>query len=233
MVLQEGKITLKELYTKTMVESIKNSGMWLKEAKMLSKKGSKAHSQALLIFSIEELGKAILCWYAIVGLIPFNHPVIDYRAGKGMKLKGVFRNHPLKFSTAMGLEFGLRYPDSFPEADGKIEDPFTKAPAPLIEVLGKIGSFGAWARTRWMYVDIDVEDEQPKVHSPLENDPIGVEEGIRDFERTLNQFKKLVRIRPLPHDLVDWIHFAREELKEEDEDFPDNPEWSDIESESN
>lgn len=54
------KPNLKQLYTRTMIESIKNSGMWLKEAKLLQEKGSASHSQALLIFSVEELGKAIL-----------------------------------------------------------------------------------------------------------------------------------------------------------------------------
>lgn len=217
---------LKRLYTQTMIESIKNSGMWLKESKLLEKKGSKGHSQALLIFSVEELGKAILCWYANIGLIPFNHPVVDYRANKKDKLKGIFRSHPLKFATTMGLELGMRSPDSISDGeDPEIEDPFTNAPAPLEKVLGKIGSFGAWARTRWMYVDIDVENDEPRVHSPLMDDPDEIRQGIQDLEHTLNQFKKLVRIRPLPQRLADWIQTAREIMIEKDNDFPDTPEW--------
>ena len=35
------------MYTKVMVESIKNSGMWLVEAKIIAKKGSKGHAQSL------------------------------------------------------------------------------------------------------------------------------------------------------------------------------------------
>ena len=41
----------KKLYTEAMVESVRNSGMWLKEAKMIAKKASKGHAQALTIFA--------------------------------------------------------------------------------------------------------------------------------------------------------------------------------------
>lgn len=223
----ENKMDMKKLYTQTMVESIKNSGMWLKEAKILAKKGSKSHSQALLIFSVEELGKAINCWYAVCGLIPYNHPVVDYRAKRKDKLKGIFRNHPLKFATTMGLEMGLRSPELFPDdvANPEIEDPFTDAPAPFVEVLGKIGSFGSWARTRWMYVDIDVDNSQPKVHSPLLDEPADIHAAIEDFELTIRQFKKIARTKKLPTEFVAWIQSAREALIEKDKDFPDNPEW--------
>ncbi len=210
-----------------MTESIKNSGMWLKEAKIIEKKGSKGHSQALLIFSVEELGKAILCWYTIIGMIPFNHPIVDFRAKKKGKMKGIFRNHPLKFSTTMSLEMGLRSPELFLKdaINPEIEDPFTNAPAPLDEVLGRIGSFGSWARTRWMYVDIDVDDGEPKVHSPLMIDPESIKKGIEGLELTLKQFKKIVRTRPLPQEFVDWIQSARKVLGETDKDYPKNPEW--------
>ena len=72
-------MNLKEAYTQAMVESIKNSGMWLKEAKLVAKKGSKGHAQALTIFAGEELGKALMCWMTINGtrVFPWNSVLSD------------------------------------------------------------------------------------------------------------------------------------------------------------
>jgi len=218
---------LKKLYEETMIESIKNSGMWLKEAKILEKSGSKGHSQALLIFAVEELGKAILCWYTSIGLIPFNHPLVDYRAKTKDKYRGIFRNHPLKFATTLVLELELWSPGSLPAdvTNTEIMDPFTKTPAPIAEVIGRVGSIVAWARTRMMYVDIDVDDGEPKVHSPLMVEPESVKENIEYFERTLNQFKKIVRARPLSQEIVDWIQTAGRAMVKKQKDYPEDPEW--------
>ncbi|MFW9804319.1 MAG: AbiV family abortive infection protein, partial [Candidatus Thorarchaeota archaeon] len=77
-------MNLKQAYTKAMVESIKNSGMWLKEAKIIAKEGSEGHAQVLTIFAGEELGKALLCWMVINGAFPYNHWEIDFRNKKSM-----------------------------------------------------------------------------------------------------------------------------------------------------
>lgn len=81
-------MNLKEAYTHAMVESIKNSGMWLKQARLVMKKGSKGHAQALTIFAGEELGKALMCWMTISGVFPFNHWEVDSR-----HKKSVFHRH--------------------------------------------------------------------------------------------------------------------------------------------
>lgn len=52
--------------------------MWLKEDKIIAKKESKGHAQALLIIAGEELGKAAHCWLVRIGVFPINHPDVDY-----------------------------------------------------------------------------------------------------------------------------------------------------------
>ena len=138
----------KESYTKAMVESIKNAGMWLKEAKLLAKKGFKGHAQALMIFAGEELSKAAYCWFTIIGIFPYNHPEVDFRSKKS-----VFRSHSLKNATAVGLMMGFLTPNSFPddEFNPAMIDPFTNTPATMREILGKMGAFATWARSSWMY----------------------------------------------------------------------------------
>ena len=57
----------KEAYHEAMLESIKNSEMWLKEARIIAKNGSKGHAQALSIFASEELGKAVDSVFVTLG----------------------------------------------------------------------------------------------------------------------------------------------------------------------
>ncbi|MBD3407597.1 MAG: AbiV family abortive infection protein [Candidatus Lokiarchaeota archaeon] len=215
-------ISKKELYTAAMVESIKNAGMWLKEAKILARKGSSNHAQALLIFSGEELGKAAYCWFVRIGLIPVNHPEVDYLKGKK---PNIFRSHPLKNATVLGLIWGIHFPELFPgdEINPEIIDPFTDAPALLRDVLSKLGEFTTKARTSWMYVDVIPEGEHFRVHSPLQDTPTGILDGCKMMEHTLNTFKRIVRQSPLSSDFVEWIDSMREYLREHDKNFPSAP----------
>lgn len=218
---------LKRLYKQTMIESIKNSGMWLKEAKILEKNGSKGHSQALLIFAVEELGKAVLCWYTVIGLIPYNHPLVDYRAKMKQKKKGIFGNHPLKFATTLVLELELWSPGKLPAdvTNAEIMGPFTDTMATVAEVIGRVGSIVARSRTRMMYVDIDVDDGEPKVHSPMMIDSESIKKDLEFFERTLKQFKKIVRTRLLSQEIVDWIQTTGKAMVKKQKDYPEDPEW--------
>ena len=215
----------KNMYTSAMVESIRNSGMWLKEAKILSRRGSKGHAQALLIFAGEELGKAVYCWFVRIGLIPINHPDVDYIQ---KDRDGIFRSHALKSATTLGLMLGLQTADSTPddELNSRVIDPLTNAPSNLQEVLGKMGKFAEWARLRWMYVDI-VKDEgkDEKVISPLNIEPESIKGGLKDLERILRIIKEIVRLEALPDEFLEWIESTRGFLKVNDERFPDNPEW--------
>ena len=213
------------LYTKAMAESIRNSGMWLKEAKIIAKKGSKGHAQALLIFAGEELGKAVHCWFVRIGLLPTNHPDVDYVK---KDRDGIFRSHPLKNATAIGFLMGIEYPEAIPddELNPDIVDPSTNAPSNLKEVLAKMGAFATWARMRWMYVDVVDEKGEHEIISPLDRDPEEIEAGIKGMERTLNAFKKIARVDPLPEEILEWIESTREFLRKKDDRFPENPIWA-------
>ena len=210
------------LYTKVMVESIRNSGMWLKEAKIIAKKGSKGHAQALYIFAGEELGKAVYCWLVRIGLFPMNHPDVDYVE---KDRDGIFRSHPLKNAMAIGVLMSIEYPGAIPddEPNPDMIDPFTNAPSKVKDVLGKMGAFAALARMRWMYVDIVDEKDEYEVISPLDKNPEDIDASIKEMEQTLNAFKKIVRLNPLPADILEWIDSTREFLKNNDERFPENP----------
>lgn len=213
------------LYTKTMVKSIRNSGMWLKEAKILAKKGSKGHAQALLIFAGEELGKAVHCWFVRLRVFPVNHPDVDYTK---KNRDGIFKSHSVKSATAMGLILGIEYPDAVQgdEPDSEMIDPFTNAPNSVREILAKMGAFASWARMRWMYVDIVEEKGVYKVISPLDRDSSEINSAIKGMERALNTFKSLAKLDPLPEDLLEWLESLRKFLKVNDERFPDDPLWA-------
>jgi AbiV family abortive infection protein len=208
-----------------MAESIRNSGMWLKEAKIIAKKGSKGHAQALLIFAGEELGKAVHCWFVRIGLFPANHPDVDYVK---KDRDGIFRSHPLKNASAIGFLMGIEYPEANPNDDLNPDtvDPFTNAPSNVKEVLAKMGAFAAWARMRWMYVDIVDETGEYEVISPLDRNPEDIDSGLKGMERTLNAFKRIVRVDPLPEEILEWIESTREFLKVNDKRFPETPVWS-------
>ena len=213
------------IYTKVMAESIRNSGMWLKEAKILTEKGSKEHARALLIFSGEELGKAAYCWFVRIRLIPMNHPDVDYIK---KNRDGIFKSHSLKNVTALGLILSIEYPDAVPddELNPDMTDPYTNTPSTMREVLAKMGAHATWARMRWMYVDIVEEQGEYVVITPLKEDTKDIVDGIEGMERTLNAFKKIVRVNPLPDDMLEWIESTREFLKNNDERFPDEPAWA-------
>lgn len=214
----------KEIFTEAMVKSIKNSGMWLKEAKIIAKKGSKGHSQALLIFAGEELGKAAHCWLVRLGVFPVNHPDVDYIK---KDRDGIFRSHPLKSATAMGIILGIENPELFPddEPNPDMINPFTNAPSNLREVLGYMGAIAAWTRMRWMYVDIVEEKGEYEVISPLDQEPGELLSGIEGMERALIAIKKLLRLNPLTDDILEWIDTTQEFLKINDKRFPENPIW--------
>jgi AbiV family abortive infection protein len=220
-----SKMSRIQIYTKAIVESIRNSGMWLNEAKIMAKKGSRGHAQALLIFAGEELGKAAHCWFVRIGIFPMNHPDVDYVKKDH---EGIFRSHSLKSATAMGLIMGAEYPEAIPddEPNSTMVDPFTNAPSNVRKVLAKMGAFAAWARVRWMYVDIVDENGEYEVISPLDRNPKEIDAATEGMGRTLNAFKKLVRLDPLPEDMIEWIDSTLEFLKKNDERFPKNPVWA-------
>ncbi len=214
-----------QLYTKAMVESIRNSGMWLKEAKIIAKQGLEGHAQVLLIFAGEELGEAAHCWFVRLGVFPTNHPDVDYIKKDG---DGIFKSHPLKSATAMGLILGIEYPDTVQgdEPDSEMIDPFTNASSNVREALAKMGAYASWTRMRWMYVDIVDEKGVYVVISPLDRNPREINNAINGMERTLSIFKKLTKLDPLPKDLLDWLESTREFLKINDERFPEEPVWA-------
>ena len=220
-----SKMSRIQIYTRAMVESIRNSGMWLNEAKIIAKKGSRGHAQALLIFAGEELGQAAHCWLVRIGVFPMNHPDVDYVKKDH---EGIFHSHSLKSATAMGFFMGVEYPEAIPddEPNSTMVDPFTNAPSNVRKVLAKMGAFAAWARMRWMYVDIVDENGEYEVISPLDRNSKEIDAATEGMGRTLNAFKKLVRLDPLPDDMVEWIDSTLEFLKKNDERFPKNPVWA-------
>ena len=210
-----------EVYRKAMVESIKNSGMWLKEAKIVAKKASKGHAQALTIFAGEELGKAVICWLATNGVFPYNHPEVDFQ-----NKRSVFRQHPLKNATAIGFSLGLLASDEAPEeVDTFVEDYWTGEPIEFRYLLLKMGAFTTWARSTWMYVDINqIEKGQFEVSSPLEKEPYSVEGAIEDLTHTLKVFKKIVRVsEKRPKEFEEIYIELKTELMQKDNTFPKRP----------
>ena len=123
-----------ELYRKAMIESIKNSEMWLKEARIIAKKGSKGHAQALTIFASEELGKAVMCWFVVKGVFPLNYWEIDFRSPRSM-----FHKHSLKIATdfALGQVLDDEVPDDMQE---EVPDSWTGKPIEFRKLLAKIGA---------------------------------------------------------------------------------------------
>ena len=193
-----------------MVESIKNSGMWLKEAKLVAKKGSKGHAQALTIFAGEEVGKALMCWMTINGVFPFNHWEVDFR-----HKKSVFHRHDLKNATVIGFSFALLTPEDIPEE-----------PDGVRELFAKLGAFATWARSTWMYVDIKKKNDQLEVSSPLAMLPYSVEGALKDMEYLLKTFKGFVRASKKHPDIFEGIFLElRETLEEKDDKFPKKPQW--------
>lgn len=211
----------KEAYTKAMVESIRNSGMWLKEARLLSRKGSKGHAQALVIFSGEELGKAMMCWMTINAVFPYNHWEVDFR-----NRIGVFRSHRLKNATALGFTLALMTQDNDSTEDDSCVDPWTGDQVGLRELLAKMGAFATWARSRWMYVDIEEKNASLQVVSPLNAVPCSVDDAIREREYCLKTFKQIVRRSKTNPALFGNLFIElRDTLMAKDDRFPENPEW--------
>ncbi len=214
----------REAYQKAMIESIKNSGMWLKEAKIVAKKGSESHAQALVILSGEELGKAIMCWMTINGVFPYNHWEVDFK-----NKKSIFRRHELKSATVMGFSWGMiSSVDDAEESDEMVTDIWTGEPIELRNLLNKMGAFASWARTTWMYVDIEQEEKgKLKVSSPLEIEPYSVDGAIADMTHSLQTFKKLIRsAKEYSDEFAEIFDELRAELEEKDEKFPKHPQWN-------
>jgi AbiV family abortive infection protein len=213
----------KEAYKKAMVESIKNSGMWLKEAKTIAKKGSESHAQALVILSGEELGKAIMCWLTINGVFPYNHWEVDFK-----NKDSIFRKHDLKNATVIGFSSALISPEDIPEdSEEMVTDTWTGEPIEFRKYLGKLGAFAAKVREAWMYVDIEQEEKGVlKVSSPLERKPTSVFGAITDMTHSLQSFKNFVRAAKEHHrEFSEIFKELRLELEEKDEKFPEHPQW--------
>ena len=212
----------KEAYQKAMDESLANSEMWLKEAKLISKKGCKGHSQALLIFAIEELGKALMCWLTVKGVYPFNHREIDFRSKKSF-----LQNHDMKSATAIGLSLilsGLEV--DTPEQT--IIDSNSGEPIKITTLLTGLGTQVTLARFSWMYVDITQKTKgQIEVQSPLEKEPISLKDGIEDHSNSIESFKKFLKMdKEHPENLEATFSNLKDMLKEIDKEYPKNPQWS-------
>ena len=108
------------------------------------------------------------------------------------------------------------------ELNPDMVDHFTNAPSSVKEVLAKMGAFAAWARMRWMYVDIVEEKGEYEVISPLDQEPEELLSGMEGMERALIAVKKLLRLNPLSDDILEWIDTTREFLRINDKRFPEN-----------
>lgn len=205
-----------------MTASLRNAEMWLKEAKLLAKKGSKGHAQALIIFAGEELGKALMCWMTINGVFPYNHWEVDFKNGKS-----VFRKHELKNATFMGFSLARISPEVIPDNyDQLVIDPWSGESIGVREYLAKLGAFATWARSSWMYVDIKKECSQLEVYSPLAMSPYSVEGALKDMEYSLKTFKRFVRAsKEHPEAFRELFKEMRQTLEEKDDKFPKTPQW--------
>lgn len=218
-------INLKRIYTKAMIQSIRNSGMWLKEAKILAKKAAKGHARALLIFAGEELGKASYCWMAINGVFPYNHPEVDFRA---RTRDNVFRSHALKNASAFGIMMGMLDfgEEQQEDLNPMVKDPVTGEMLELRVLLAKVGHFAAWARTRWMYVDITRNTKNKIiVSSPLTTPVKDLKSGLEQLEWAIRNFKKVVKAMPYDENMRSFFSELRIYLEENDPNYPANPEW--------
>lgn len=199
----------RKVYYAAYQESLRNAEAWLADANALYERGSRGHARALFLFAGEEVGKSHFCWLAVKGVIPFNHPLVDYR-----KRTSVFGSHALKSESSVLLVKYL----SEREAKQRGEDVklvhVIEEESPVKYIVGKKLTED---RSYWMYVDIIETEEGPRVTSPLTSDkPIDMDMMSRSIQRSIDYLKAT--------DNDDHVEYLKQH-RHLDPDFPENPEW--------
>ncbi|MFW9886765.1 MAG: AbiV family abortive infection protein [Candidatus Thorarchaeota archaeon] len=206
----------REAYQRCMTASLENAEMWLNEAKLLVKHGSRSHAHVLTLFAVEEIGKAMLCWWTINGVYPFNHPLIDFVKRK----KSIFRSHSLKGGLATSFAFGLSR--LFGKAPEKtiVKHPETGKDVELRSLVHETGRLFEKSRSFLMYVDIKKTCDGINVVNPLDEDPpveIAIEDALISLATVRAYIKNTSRF-------VDKFKKLRKDIATRD-GYPNEPEW--------
>lgn len=77
---------------------MRNANRWIEDAKLLIQNSSYGHASATLRFAIEEIARAIVCWYVSQRIFP----------AKGKAISDIFRSHAVKSQVVLGMLSGIR-----------------------------------------------------------------------------------------------------------------------------
>lgn len=102
------------LFTQGAELSLRNAEQWIKDAKLLIEHSSFGHASALLRFAIEEVGKAIVCWFVSKRFLP----------PKSETAKNIFKFHSVKNQITLQMLFSilLSTPSVWPKEIPKPKD---------------------------------------------------------------------------------------------------------------
>jgi AbiV family abortive infection protein len=177
--------------------------MWLKEARLIAKHRSRCHAQALTIFAYEEVGKAFMCWLVVNGVMPFNHPEVDFT-----NRRSIFKQHSLKSSTTAAILTAARRYQKKEGEDLKMR-------------FDRIGDAATQTRSTYMYADIKKGRKGIEVINPLML-PTAIEAALNEVAFAIQEFKMFMKLEPEIEYIFDR---GRKEAEEYDENWPEEPEW--------
>lgn len=186
-----------------MTVSLRNAEMWLREARLIAKHGSKCHAQALTIFATEEVGKSMMCWLVVNGVTPYNHPDVDFTNSRS-----VFRKHSLKSGTTFGLLTAAK------RIRPRLGEDFRKRFARMGDAATKI-------RSTYMYADIKRAHEGLEVVNPMMQ-PTAIEYALKEVAFAIRELKMCIKLTP---EIGYIFEKVRKEAEQYDEKFPDNPKY--------
>lgn len=193
----------REAYAKCMKASLRNAEMWLKEAGLIAKHGSRCHAQALTIFAYEEVGKSFMCWLVVNGIIPFNHPDVDFA-----NRRSIFKKHSLKSSTTFAILTAAR------RYQKKVGEDLRKR-------FASMGDAATRTRSIYMYTDIKRGRKGLEVINPLMQ-PTAIEAALNEVAFAIRELKMFFKLTP---EIGYIFEKERKEAEEHDEKWPKDPEW--------
>lgn len=212
---------LQEVYRIASTLAFENAERWLEVAKAAFQMGYYGQARSLTITAYEEMGKAIVSWWAANGIVPFDDDLVH----------DVYRVHWVKTTISAMLHGILQIPldlsFGFIEENEFLKEAVTMNKEKLLEVSMDLLEAAAeveFKRREGMYVDVWEEDDGSfTVTSPSDITEDRTKNAIEEVEFVLKFSTSLFKfLDENPQELENYKTGVEEERRYFD-DLPDTP----------